>query len=73
MSEWTLIIYVLAGGLGTVVFLKIVCDEIVVKNRVLKMRVEIAAEARAKARAQKEAVEVAMQEESKVEVATPAS
>lgn len=34
-----------AGGIGALVFLKIVCDEVIVKHRLLEMRLEAQAEA----------------------------
>jgi hypothetical protein len=73
MTNWTPIIYLLAGGFGILTFLKLVCDEIVVKNRVLRMRVEIMEEAAAKARAQNEAEqqEMADDEPADSEVASP--
>jgi hypothetical protein len=68
MNQWTILTYLLAAGAAVLVFLKLVCDEIVVKNRVLKLRVEMAEEAREKARALREEALAAQQQESAEEV-----
>lgn len=73
MNEWTLLTYVLAGGLGAIVFLKLVCDEIVIKNRILIMRVEALEEEQGKARTQPEASAQTDEAGAGVETAKPAA
>ena len=40
MDEWGILVCVVAAGVGTLAFLKIVGDEVLVKHRVLEMRIE---------------------------------
>lgn len=56
MNEWGILTFVAVGGAGTLAFLKIVCDEIVVKYRALELRVEVEEE-RAEARAREKAAQ----------------
>lgn len=44
MTDIGIATYLVAAGIGTLAFLKIVCDEIIVKYRVLELRVEVEAE-----------------------------
>jgi len=64
MDRWTLITMLVFGGLGTIAFLRVVCNEIALQLRAMNIRMEREARDRALAKTIEPEEETSVQAES---------